>query len=126
MCYYNILITGSRNWTDKEVVFDKITQTIEELNALHPDAKPKIIHGGCKTGADSIAQEFIELNNIAHEIYRAEWDRYGYSAGPIRNHKMVSLGAARCLAFPLGESVGTRGCIALARKAGIDVDKTEG
>ena len=41
--------------------------------------------------------------------------------GHVRNHHMVSLGADLCLAFPLGESRGTRGCMAAAHKAGIPV-----
>jgi hypothetical protein len=32
---------------------------------------------------------------------------------------MVELGADFCIGFPLGESKGTRGCMELARKAGI-------
>jgi hypothetical protein len=34
---------------------------------------------------------------------------------------MVSLGADVCLAFPLGASPGTRGCMNIAERAGIHV-----
>jgi hypothetical protein len=34
---------------------------------------------------------------------------------------MVSLGATLCIAFPLGASEGTRGCMRLAEAAGIPV-----
>lgn len=55
------------------------------------------------------------------QAYPADWDRYGRSAGHRRNAQMVADGADLCLAFPLGESRGTRGCMRLASQAGIRV-----
>ena len=46
-----------------------------------------IISGGCK-GAYKIAENIAKELNIPIEIYNAEWDKYGNSAGPIRNKKM--------------------------------------
>lgn len=59
--------------------------------------------------------------DIEIESHPAEWGKYGDAAGPIRNAKMVSLGADVCLAFQKGNSSGTAGCITLADKAGITV-----
>jgi hypothetical protein len=39
---------------------------------------------------------------------------------------MVDLGAYICLAFPIGESPGTRDCIERAEKAGIRLRVSEG
>ena len=49
------------------------------------------------------------------------WKNLGRKAGPLRNQKMVDLGADICIAFPQGESRGTRNCMKLADKAGIEV-----
>lgn len=55
------------------------------------------------------------------ERHPAEWDKHGKAAGPIRNQKMVDLGATVCLAFPLPGSRGTAHCMSAARKASIPV-----
>jgi hypothetical protein len=113
-----ILVTGSRDWDDAETL----------ATALDEHAKPGsvLIHGGAR-GADRLAgriwddwiQDGIDL--LPAEVYPADWSRYGKAAGYRRNAHMVALGATVCLAFPLGESRGTRGCMALAEKAGIPV-----
>lgn len=46
---------------------------------------------------------------------------YCPGAGPRRNAGAVALGADLCLAAPHGASYGTRGCMRLARAAGIPV-----
>jgi hypothetical protein len=51
---------------------------------------------------------------------------YCPNAGPRRNRRMVDAGADICLAAPLGASYGTRGCMRLARSAGIAVQLVEG
>lgn len=56
------------------------------------------------------------------ECVPADWATLGNRAGPIRNQAMVDLGDyLACLAFPLGESRGTRDCMARAEAAGIPV-----
>lgn len=111
-----ILITGSRNWTDTAAISEAITVAAV---GLHPTFVV-VVHGGAR-GADSLAQAVADNFGLWTEVHPAEWDRYGRSAGHRRNAEMVAAGADVCLAFPLGESRGTRGCMALARKAGIRV-----
>lgn len=79
-----------------------------------------LVHGAAR-GADSLAAEIWEQVGLATEAHPADWEGLGRKAGHVRNHHMVSLGADLCLAFPLGESRGTRGCMAAAHKAGIPV-----
>lgn len=127
-----ILITGSRNWVDRDKVF--IPLAIQVTGVDHAT----IVHGGA-TGADGIAAEFAARHpRCTAEEHMAQWDRpcdtgcfhrprhrdgvpYCPLAGLYRNQQMVDLGADVCLAFPLGESRGTRDCMRRAKRAGIPV-----
>ena len=111
-----VLITGSRGWEDRltiaRAMLDAADGVTDEI---------VIVHGLCPTGADEIADDFAEFMNWKIEAYPADWNKHGRAAGPIRNQQMVDLGADICLAFPLGESRGTRHCMQAAEKAGIKV-----
>ena len=109
-----ILVTGSRNWDDLE--------TMIEALAPYDDYKgTKVLVHGCAKGADTMAAYIALSLGWEVEGHPADWDTHGKAAGHIRNHQMVKLGADVCLAFPLGESRGTRGCMKAAEKAGIKV-----
>lgn len=56
--------------------------------------------------------------DVAHP---GELPDYCPSAGPRRNAGMVNRGADLMYAWPHGRSYGTRGCMKLARRAGIQV-----
>jgi hypothetical protein len=77
-----------------------------------------VIHGGAK-GADTEAG--IIATSLGHDVQmvRAEWDKYGKSAGYKRNKKMIEMQPDLVLAFSNG-SRGTQHTINLARAAGIE------
>ena len=113
-----ILVTGSRNWTDKVT----IAQAIREawLVAGRPYGVT-VVHGGAR-GADYIAGVYAKRLGFSVEVHAlddAAWNKYGKAAGPIRNKEMVDLGADVCLAFIKNESAGATHCAELAQKAGI-------
>lgn len=112
-----ILITGSRDWTDKQLLANKLF----EITGCYTKDEIVVVHGGCPTGADAMAEQLCQNYGIATEVYPADWNKHGKAAGPIRNQQMVDLGADICLAFPKGESRGTRHCMRAAEKAGIEV-----
>lgn len=116
-----ILVTGSRKWVDQDVIFAALQSHLgNEKEAI-------VVHGACPSGADKIAQAWVDLQpGIEGEPHPAEWERYGRAAGVIRNEEMVKLGADLCLAFPLGESFGTRDCMMKAKNTGIQVISYEG
>ena len=117
-----ILVTGSRNYSDRLNLFNTLTA------AWMMNGEPEsitVVHGGAR-GADTLSGEWVKVmreRNIdaTEEVHPADWDKYGKSAGPIRNQEMVNLGADLCLAFPLGESRGTRHCMSRAIDAGIPI-----
>ena len=107
-----VLVTGSRNWTDKEAVEINIART-----------KPDIIIEGGARGADTIAKEY------AHKTFRKvievkpEWDKYGKKAGAIRNAEMIAMKPDVVLAFStdLSKDKGTRDTVNKALQKGIKV-----
>lgn len=113
-----ILITGSRNHTDVQLIENAIqTHTLDQQRE-----DITIVSGGCPTGADRIAEEYARRQGFPLEIHHAAWAKHGRAAGPIRNQEMVNAGADVVLAFPFGESRGTWGCIRAAQAAGLTVN----
>lgn len=106
-----ILICGSRNWTDREAIFEVIHN--------HMNAGDILIAGAAR-GADKIAEEIAgEHKGIFVESYPAQWGRFGKRAGYVRNIEMLNQNPDIVYAFPLGKSVGTWHTINEARKRGI-------
>lgn len=108
---FRILITGSRDWTDYPAIYRALIKACDENglnyepdeygNTMPDPSKITVVEGGCPTGADFIADQWCVGNMFVPEVHKADWDRFGKSAGFIRNKHMVSLGADLCLAFIL-------------------------
>lgn len=113
-----ILVTGSRDWTDREKVE-------EYLYLLSGEEGNVLVHGACPTGADRIADELTYAQPWTVERHPADWT-LGKAAGPLRNQAMVDLGADVCIAFLLPGSRGTVDCAARAEAAGIRVVRVHG
>lgn len=113
-----MIVTGGRDRADR----DTILRTLDEFTPALGETLV-VVHGACLTGADRIAQDWCAQmfgGVVVEEPHPADWETYGRRAGPIRNQRMVSLGADLVLAFP-GKGRGTWGTVAMARKAGIPV-----
>lgn len=118
---YRILITGSRTWPDVAAIFNAIKKEIEDNPC---PAGYTVVHGDAP-GADSMAawaaEDLQSDFDITIEAHPADWDKYKFAAGPVRNQEMVNLGAHVCLAFNRHNSTGTLNCIQKAKEAGIPV-----
>jgi len=112
-----LAITGSRNFDNIEFMMESLSSVMEKLGEAN-----KILEvwaGGAK-GADALAVEAARRLGLPFHEIKADWAIYGRAAGPMRNKALVE----ECdvlVAFPIGESKGTRGCIQLGRKAGRKV-----
>lgn len=114
-----ILVTGSRDWPDRAAVHMTLDGLRKVASARNESLV--VVHGDCPTGADAMAAQWAKQCGIEVEAYPAEWDRYGKAAGPMRNQKMVDLGADLCIGFPIAGSRGTLHCMTRAYSAGIAV-----
>lgn len=122
-----ILVTGSRDWTDAQTVFDALEK------AAYGAVEVTVVHGANARGADRIAADYAKARFWNVEPHPADWGRHKSAAGPIRNEEMVALGADVCLAFAMPcskptcagrtphDSHGTWHCAAKADEAGIPV-----
>lgn len=118
----DLLVTGSRDWTNKEAIKQVLGQFCEgEVVTL--------MHGDCR-GADRLSEEALReleaegvLEVMDVERYPADWGLYGRAAGPVRNKRMVGMGPDLVLAFHenLKESKGTADCVRKAKAADIRV-----
>lgn len=107
-----VLVCGSRTFNDYELMK-------EVLGVRHITT---IIHGKAR-GADSLAGRYSEELSIDVIEFPAEWDKYGRSAGHIRNGQMVTEGKPHLvIAFWDRSSRGTQDMINQAEKAGVPVE----
>ena len=112
-----ILFTGSRTWTDVDLMIAAITVVVEDNEVAKEDTI--FVHGACPRGADKIADELAKRWGVRVEPHPADWDTYGRAAGFERNRYMVELGADVCLAFIKDNSKGATHTANLAHAAGI-------
>ncbi len=108
-----IIVTGSRYLRDPM----RMVAALE----YHSSDSVRIVHGGA-SGADAIADEWARHNGYEVHCFKADWPNLGKSAGPRRNNAMLAAYPdALVLAFPIGQSKGTRQCIAAAKSRGMRV-----
>jgi hypothetical protein len=79
---------------------------------------PTTVLSGNARGADILGEMWAKNNSIPCELYPAEWDIHGKSAGYIRNSTMAE-NAEALIALWDGESRGTKHMIDLAKKKGL-------
>lgn len=120
-----ILVTGSRDWEDAATLNEALRLAAYEFQAHRLGLI--VVHGGCPTGADLMAHNWIEAHPmlafyvpVIEEVHRPDWVQ-GASAGPWRNRRMVDRGADVCLAFIRNNSRGATHCAEYAENSGIEV-----
>lgn len=78
-----------------------------------------MIQGGA-LGADKFAAEWARSKpELQRYVCRAEWDKYGKKAGPMRNARMLEWKPDLVVAFAGG--VGTENMVKQAEQAGVKV-----
>ena len=103
-----IIIAGSRNFNNEELLFLKCSSIISNNNVT------EIISGNSK-GADRLGEKFAVANGILVTKFIPNWQFYGKGAGEKRNIEMAKQ-ANGLIAFWDGKSKGTKNIIEIAKK----------
>ena len=116
-----VIVAGSRTYNNYEYLSEVLSKYTYTFNKLC--IRPEFVSGGCR-GVDSMAERFCKSNNYPIKIFNADWDRYGKSAGYIRNKEMAQYASETggfLIAFWDGKSRGTKMMIKLAKENGLVV-----
>ena len=111
-----VAVTGGRDYTDKETVCYALSSTLNRIRSLGLEMYLVV---GDASGADALAREWAQNNVIDHVPggFKADWNKYGAAAGPIRNKEMLNSGINLLIAFPGGR--GTANMTEICRKANV-------
>ena len=118
-----ILVTGDRNWTDRQFIYDVLYKYGENMPDMYPTGYIRIVHGAAR-GVDSLAGEIARSLGYTEVAYPAQWNKHGKAAGPIRNQQMLDEEQPDLvIAFhdDLENSKGTKHMVAIAKLAGIKI-----
>lgn len=126
-----ILITGARDWENRDTIWRVLTGLANKYGILI------VTHGGCpplrnrngkitRTGADHWAHEWVRMmattrSGHTEDPHPANWKTLGKAAGPTRNQSMITLNPVEVHAFPLEHSPGTWDTMQRAEAVGIPV-----
>ncbi len=105
------IIAGSRTIGDYCILIEAITACPWKITT--------VLSGGAR-GIDQLGESWAWVREIPVEVYPAKWNKYGRSAGVIRNELMLTHAEA-VLAVWNGKSQGTDHMIRIAKKKGIPV-----
>ena len=117
---YRIIIAGSRDFTDYDLLKDML---ISFIDSLPKSAQIEIISGTAR-GADSLGEQLAKEIGYTLKRFPADWERLGKKAGYIRNNEMAEYASGAIgylFAFWDGQSKGTEHMINLAHKHGLTV-----
>lgn len=78
-----VVIAGSRDITDINILVKAI-----KLSGYKITSSDEIVSGGAR-GVDTLAEIYAKKKNISITIFKPDWDKYGKSAGVIRNYEMA-------------------------------------
>lgn len=111
-----VIIAGSRDFND----YQKMVATIAESGFEITE-----VVSGCARGADTMGATWALERGIPVKTFPASWNLFGKRAGHERNVKMAEYAEA-LIAFPIGESRGTRHMINEAMKRKLKIYVKEG
>ena len=113
-------IVGSRDYNNYENTKNIVLEGIKSFNNMYTISDIMEIVSGGANGVDMMAKLLAKEYNIKFTEYKAEWDKYGRKAGPIRNQLIVDQ-STHLIALPTKKSVGTLITINKAEKKNIPI-----
>lgn len=104
--HQKVLVCGGRDYGDRRAVYD----ILDRAHSVNPITL--LICGGAR-GADQLAAGWAAYRSVPTKVFRADWEKHGRGAGPLRNQQMLTEGDPDLvIAFP-----GGRGTADMARRA---------
>jgi hypothetical protein len=107
-----VIVCGGRDYVNQAHLF----AWLDKFHAAFPI--DELIEGGAR-GADRLALQWANKNEVAVVEVRPKWGKHGKRAGMIRNQEMLDLKPDAVIAFPGG--TGTNNMTRIARLAKIKV-----
>lgn len=105
------VIAGSRTVTN----YDLVTKAV-----LDSGFNVTEIVSGCARGVDSLGERYAVEHRLPINLFPADWNKHGKSAGPIRNQQMAEYAEA-LIAVRQDMSRGTTDMITRAHTLGLKV-----
>ena len=127
---YVISLTGWRLHTDRNFIY---TQLETRVGYYLETGYELFFRVGDAKGADEICRQWLRANfPNSFQIYEADWDQFGLTAGPLRNRGMLQGSqdphglSDLLIAFPQPgvyryKDSGTWGCVKEAFRLGVEV-----
>ena len=113
-----IVVTGTRRPTSEDRICQALDNVVERA-----DGPVRIVHGN-EPGVDTVAEQWAIDNAMESDVYPANWEEEGRTAGTDRNYLMMREAQPdMVLAFPEGNTPGTQQIIKLAQLEGVPVEK---
>lgn len=106
-----VAVTGGRYHDNPEFVRSVLDEEYAQ--------EPFVLLVGDARGADAAAKQWAIDNKVNYILFKAEWNKYGKSAGPVRNGEMLTH-ADKLLAFRGGK--GTQNAVYIAGRRNIPVE----
>lgn len=137
-----IIISGSRDFTDRDFLFSECLEIIAKLQYKHEIALPdvEIVSGHNPRGADYYGERFAEKYGIKTKLFPANWNdittppviikpnfygSYNALAGKNRDEQMAKYATkddiAFLIAFCVDKSPGTKHMVSVAKSYGIEI-----
>jgi hypothetical protein len=79
-----VIIAGSRNFNDYKLLRSKLDFLLQNYNLNDIE----IVSGTAK-GADQLGEMYAKEKGISVKRFPADWDKFGKSAGVMRNKQMA-------------------------------------
>ncbi len=108
-----VIIAGSRTFDDYQTLKKICDHMLSESTNIE-------IVSGTANGADKLGEKYAEENGYPITKFPADWNRFGKSAGYVRNEEMAKYADA-LIAFHVDGSKGTQHMIDLAKKYNLKV-----
>lgn len=108
-----VIVCGGRD-------FDNVAFVWTCLDRLHAETPITALMQGGARGVDSLARDWARTKpEIQRFVCKADWEKHGREAGPIRNARMLEWKPDLVVAFPGGR--GTADMVRQAKAAGVPV-----